>query len=269
MGEISYSSASVCGPIFARIPRMVGVGLALVLSCFSTFAQKRQQDRPVPIEPAAGEREARKLMEEILAQRPSEVPTNGLLRIFDSDRKERTTFPVRMEISETKTNWTFTYTAVVAKDKVGDQLTIVHTFGKPNRYLFTKAGEKEPRELSGNETMIPFAGSDFWVADLGLEFLDWPKQRAIQREMRKYKSCVMLESINPNPAPGSYARVESWLTIESPHAPVLARAYDASGKQIKEFAPESVERVEGHYQLRAIEMRHLKNKTRSLIEFDL
>src|SRR5207248_6071884 len=65
------------------------------------------------------------------------------------------------------------------------------------------------RELSGNQTMIPFAGSDFWVADLGLEFLDWPRQRAVQREMRKFKSCVMLESVNPNPAPGGYTRVES------------------------------------------------------------
>jgi hypothetical protein len=59
------------------------------------------------------------------------------------------------------------------------------------------------------------------------------------------------------------------MTIESPHNPVLARAYDFDGKQIKEFTPEEVEKVEGRYQLRSIEMRNLKDKTRSLIEFDL
>src|SRR5438045_987778 len=36
---------------------------SLTMCCCSTLAQKRQQDRPVPIEPAAGEREARKLIE--------------------------------------------------------------------------------------------------------------------------------------------------------------------------------------------------------------
>jgi hypothetical protein len=242
---------------------------ALFLYCSSpTFAQKRPQDRPVPIEPAAGQREGHKLVQEILLQRPSEAPTNGTLRIRDAEANERS-FPVRMQISETKTNWTFTYEALAAKGKVGDKLIIIHTFGKPNRYLFTKSGETEPRELSGNQTMIPFADSDFWVADLGLEFLSWPTQRAVRREMRSYKSCVMLESTNPSPAPGAYARVESWLTIESPHAPVTAQAYDASGKQIKVFTVESVERIEGHYQLRSIEMRNLKTKTRSIIEFEL
>lgn len=248
--------------------KCLSICLVLLLTCMPTFAQKRGEDRPVPIEPAVGEREGRKLVQEILLQRPSEAPTNGVLRIRDAEGNERS-FPVRMTISENQTNWTFTYEAAIAKDKPADKLTIIHTPGKPNRYLLTKSGDKEARELSGNETMVPFAGSDFWVADLGLEFLNWPKQRAVRREMSNYKSCVVLESTNPSPAPGAYARVESWLTIEPPHAPVRARAYDVSGKQFKEFTPDSVERVEGHYQLRSIEMRNLKNKTRSYIEFDL
>ena len=27
--------------------------------------------------------------------------------------------------------------------------------------------------------MTPFAGSDFWVADLGLEFFHWPEQKVL------------------------------------------------------------------------------------------
>ncbi len=240
--------------------------LCFLILSFPAFGQK--QERPEPYPTAQGEREARKIIDEILSQRPSEAPTNGTLRIRDAEGNERS-LAVRMSILETKTNWTHSYETASGKDKSGDKLTIIHTFGKPNRYLFTRAGETTATELSGNQTMVPFAGSDFWVADLGLEFLHWPKQRAIKKEMRYHKACVMLESVNPHPATGAYARVESWLTIESPHAPVVARAYDLSGKQLKEFRVESVERIEGQYQLRSIELRDLKAKTRSVIEFDL
>ena len=48
--------------------------------------------------------------------------------------------------------------------------------------------------------MIPFAGSDFWIADLGLEFFHWPEQKVLKKEFRRNCSCVVLESTNPNPA---------------------------------------------------------------------
>jgi hypothetical protein len=86
--------------------------------------------------------------------------------------------------------------------------------------------------------------------------------------MRQRKSCVMLESINPSSSKTGYARVESWMTIEKPHNPVVAQAYDDSGKQIKVFTLEGIEKVDGRYQIRAIEMRNLKARTRSIIEFD-
>jgi hypothetical protein len=65
--------------------------------------------------------------------------------------------------------------------------------------------------------MAPFTGSDFWIADLGLDFLHWPKQRLLRKEMRHSKSCEVLESVNPQSVPGGYARVVSWIMIERPH----------------------------------------------------
>ena len=117
--------------------------------------------------------------------------------------------------------------------------------------------------------MIPFAGSDFWVADLGLEFLHWPHQRLLKKEMRHSKSCDVLESVNPAPVPGGYARVVSWIIIESPHGIVHADAYDAGGELLKRFDPTALEKVQGEYQLEEMEIRNRKTDTRTWIKFNL
>jgi hypothetical protein len=117
--------------------------------------------------------------------------------------------------------------------------------------------------------MIPFAGSDFWVADLGLEFLRWSNQRVLKYEMRHGKSCKVLESVNPQPVPGGYARVVSWVMIESPHGIVHADAYDAKDELLKRFDPKSLEKVQGEYQLEEMEMRSRKTGTQTVIKFEL
>ena len=117
--------------------------------------------------------------------------------------------------------------------------------------------------------MIPFAGSDFWVADLGLDFLHWPEQRLLKKEMRHSKSCEVLESTDPHPAPGGYARVVSWVTIETPHGIVHADAYDAQNELIKSFDPTNLEKINGNYQLAEMEMRNRKTGSQTWIKFDL
>ena len=73
--------------------------------------------------------------------------------------------------------------------------------------------------------------------------------------MRHSKSCDVLESVNPAPVPGGYARVVSWIMIESPHGIVHADAYDAQGELIKRFDPKTLEKVQGEYQLEEMEIR--------------
>ena len=79
----------------------------------------------------------------------------------------------------------------------------------------------------------------------------------------------MLESVNPQPVPGGYSRVVSWLIIERPHGIVHADAYDTQGDRIKQFDPKTLEKVEGEYQLESMEIRSRKAGTRTVIEFDL
>ena len=125
----------------------------------------------------------------------------------------------------------------------------------------------EPRALTGSETMIPFAGSDFWVADLGLEFFHWPEQRVLRKEMRRGQSCNVLESVNPAGA-GAYARVMSWIDIDTGGI-IYAEAYDPRGKLLKEFEPKSVKKVRGEWQLQEMEMENRQTGSRTWIEFDL
>ena len=119
--------------------------------------------------------------------------------------------------------------------------------------------------------MLPFAGSDFWVADLGLEFLHWPQQRVLKKEMRKGQSCAVLESVNPHPVRGGYLRVVSWVGVNHPDEIVLIHAdgYDDQDKKLKEFDPKNLEKVNGAYQLESMEMRNVQTNSRTLIEFDL
>ena len=119
--------------------------------------------------------------------------------------------------------------------------------------------------------MTPFAGSDFWIADLGLEFLHWPQQRVLRKQMRKGLSCDVLQSINPEPRPDGYSRVVSWIAINRPEDIVIvhAEAFDKQDKLLKEFDPKKVEKVNGVWQLEEMEIRNRQTATRTRIDFNL
>jgi len=87
--------------------------------------------------------------------------------------------------------------------------------------------------------------------------------------MRHSKFCYVLESINPQPVPGGYSRVVSWLIHDAPHGIVHADAYDTRGERIKQFDPKNIEKVEGDYQLESMQIRSGKAGTRTIIKFDL
>ena len=116
--------------------------------------------------------------------------------------------------------------------------------------------------------MVPFAGSDFWIADLGLEFIHWPRQLLLKQEMRRSRSCNVLASINPHPAPGGYSRVVSWFDIESGGI-VLAQAFDVNDKLLKEFAPKEMKKVQGQWQLEEMEIRNMQTGSRTRVQFSL
>jgi hypothetical protein len=249
--------------------------LLLVVSSLACFGQGHVEPRPAPLDSVQAEQEARALVAEMLAQTPRQNTANtGQVRIRDAAGKERE-MPVRFEITATPTNWVSVYeTLTPAGGPGGEKLTVIHAPGQPNQYqLVSSAGagatNTVPKELTPDQTMIPFAGSDFWVADLGLEFLRWPRQRLLKKEMRHSKSCVVLESVNPQPVPGGYARVVSWIIIESPHGLVHADAYNAKGELMKLFDPTALEKIQGDYQLEEMEIRNRKDGSHTWIKFNL
>jgi hypothetical protein len=237
-------------------------------------AQRAGDSRPAPLDPVRAEKEGRELAAELRAQKPDGNTTNtGTLRIRDRDGKERQV-RIRFEVAITPTNWLSTYEALDTGGKGGSvKLIVFHTDGQPNRYELLEgaspAATNGAGNLTGRQTMVPFGGSDFWVADLGLEFLQWPTQRLVNKELRHSKSCNVLESIDPNPAPGGYARVVTWSTIDSPHGIVHADAYDAHDKLLKQFDPTQLANVRGERQLEEMEMRNRKTGSHSWIKFDL
>jgi hypothetical protein len=249
--------------------------LLLLVGSSICFGQRQNDPRPAPLDPVQAVQEARALVSEMLAQKPDQNVTNtGRVTIRDAAGNERE-IPVRFEVTCTPTGWASVYeTLPSAGGPGGMRLTVIHSGEQPNRYELISpaapgATNAVAQVLAQEQIMAPFAGSDFWIADLGLEFLHWPKQRLLKKEMRHSKSCDVLESVNPQPVPGGYSKVVSWLMIERPHGIIHADAYDARGDRIKQFDPKSLEKVEGEYQLESMEIRNRKAGTRTVIEFDL
>lgn len=217
------------------------------------------------------EQEGQALAAELLAQRPA-LKTTGFLRRRDSDGKWLPAVPIRFEVIDSGRDWQSIYQVASSPEGPAETLVISQSPTRPNRYEFSRAGTPggaaATRELNGDEDAIPFADSDFWLCDLGLDFLHWPQQRIAKTEMRKGRSCRVLESVNPHPAPGAYTKVLSWIDIEK-RGLLRAEAYGADGKMIKEFSIGSFKKVNGRWQLKSMEIRNERTDTRTRLEFDL
>ena len=223
---------------------------------------------PPPLDRVEAEKQGHELAGLLLAQKPGENSTNtGLLKIRDAGGKLRE-INARFEIFITPTNWLSIYeTTASSKAPGGIKLTVVYADNQKNQYLLD-APAAAPRKLEGNAAMISFAGSDFWLADLGREFLHWPKQLLLRKQVHRSRSCQQLESTNPDPAPGGYARVVSWIDTESGGI-MDAEAFDVHGETIKRFSIKGFKKVHGQYELEEMEISNRKTGSRTWIEFDL
>jgi hypothetical protein len=247
--------------------RIFVCALALFLGLDAAFTQSRRFEQAPPLSPAEGAREAKVLVSEMLSARPEQNSTNvGVLKIRDPEGNQRQ-IPLKIVTLITPADWRQIYQSSATPVSPAVTLTIVHTSANTNQYFLSTAANSAAKLLTPTELMTPFAGSDFWIADLGYEFLHWPKQTVIKSDMRHSRACKVLESINPNPSSGGYTRVVCWITVEKPHAPVHADAYDASGR-FKQFDPKNLEKVNGVYQIESVEMRNSKTGSHTILEFD-
>jgi hypothetical protein len=219
------------------------------------------------------EAEGRELARQLRELKPAESSSlTGLLKIFPS-RNRRIQVPVEFRTVVTATNWQITYVASGTNEENTATLTIVHTGDQASQYCLSRSAQPGGStnaflELKREQLMSPFAGADFWLADLGLEFFHWPTQRVLKKELRSGQSCSVLESTNPSPIDGGYARVVSWIDIDTGGI-VYAEAYNASGDRLKRFEPKALKKVNGQWQLQEMVIRNLKTGSRTAIEFDL
>lgn len=217
--------------------------------------------------------EGRQLARQLQELRPMENSSlSGILRIFPT-RNQRVEVPVEFRTILTETNWQVLYIARGPEPVHATTIRIVRNENQPNQYQVSPSGSGEgetnaTKVLTGDQAMIPFAESDFWLADLGLEFFSWPQQKLLKKELRSGQACSVLESTNPKPGEGSYARVVSWIDIDTGGI-VHAEAYDTKGSRLKRFEPKALKKVNGQWQLQEMVIRNLKTGSRTSIQFDL
>ncbi|MBI2947607.1 MAG: outer membrane lipoprotein-sorting protein [Verrucomicrobia bacterium] len=234
--------------------------LAALLLVLAPLANTVAED--VPDKEAAG------LLSELLSQRPPEDLTlEGRLRISNS-KGTLSRVHIKYTVKLHPDRWEGIYEAGPADAPPAERLTVVHHQNAPNHYFHWRASTPkeppgEPKNLSGDQAAIPFAGSDFWLSDLGLEFLHWPKQRLAKDKirMRNHRLCHVLESTNPNPADTNYAHVVSWIDREFGGL-IYAVAYDAAGRKVKVFELKSFTKN----QATGMQMWNEKTDTKTYLE---
>jgi len=245
------------------------------------------------------------LAQELCNGQPAESFTNtGVLKIRDDKGKSKEV-PIRCQTIVSASSWKISYIADLSGQNTNEWhtrlniISVEHFAHLPNRYentlwtedgiksngiasiVFTKNSEGLPEMqganrsdvtfvLDGGKIMTPFAGSDFWIADLGLEFFHWPQQKILPHttNLKRGRSYTLLESTNPDPSTNGYSRVLSWIDKESGGI-LEAEAYDFNGKLLKNFAPKSFKKVNGQWELQEMEIRNVQTGSRTRLEFDL
>lgn len=253
-------------------PGLATLGL---LICFPALAASNDLSQ--------AEIQGRQLARQLTEQWPAtNLVQTGILRIR-GPKSRRLEIPVTCEVVILPAAWQSIYT-VVTNNSAGlsgaVKLTVTHSDGE-NQYQarldsgaaarWSGGGTLTPDAaglVPGKEVMIPFAGSDFAIGDLGLEFFHWPGQKILKHEMRRGRACRVLESTNPAPPANGYSRVVSWIDNESGGI-VQAEAYDANGKLLKEFEPKSFKKVNGQWELQEMEIDNDQTGSRTWLEFDL
>lgn len=250
--------------------------LLLAAILLSTLVAQAQSTNSLSDAEVQGQQLVRKISEQ-LAQQPEGSSTNtGILRIRGQNGA-RSELSLECVTTVTGTNWQIVYEVSSTNHLV--TLRIIHTVDQPNSYFYlnpvpvlgdipTLGHLYRQNHLSGDEIMAPFAGSDFYMGDLGLEFLVWPGQKVLKKEIHRSCGCSVLESTNPHPTPTGYSRVVSWIDNDTLGI-VEAYAYDANGKKIKDFYPKDFKKINGQWQVRTLEMDNVQTGSRSRLEFDL
>jgi hypothetical protein len=209
--------------------------LVVWLACLGCLAGVWAAEPPAP---AGAKPEGEALAAELRHQKPGQSLTNaGTLRVRDGKGRRRE-IPVTVTTLVGARDWQVIYR--VQDGATGAVETLVVRQNGDERPLYElsrrEAGSgtaSPPRAVAAGASAVPFAGTDFWLCDLGLEFLHWPVQKVARQEMSNGRLCWALDSTNPGT--NGYASVRSWIDVEF-HALLRAEAYDGQRRKVKEFS---------------------------------
>jgi hypothetical protein len=241
-----------------RLTKFV-VAVLLTAPFFSTAAERPEQ------------RKGRELADNILHRRPAEsTVSQGTLRLRRPDGK-RASIPVEVRVALEEEQWTTSYRAKFPDGRSETLTVVTRPEGAPEYILHrtTPQGQvAEIRPQRPDELSTAFAGTDFWLIDLGMAFLHWPEQRLKGQEKRRTRSCYVLESIHPEPTPGTDRRVVTWVDEETLGI-VRAEAYDSRNRLLKEFSPGKFARVGNRYELKDMEIINTQTDSRTTLQFEV
>ena len=213
---------------------------------------------------AAGDKAAgQALAEKIRSSVPTENYERHAVLLIDSKTgHEEIPVACQVIIHPETGEWETIYQTTATNQAKAERLVITHSPGGPNRYVY------ENQEVPPAATPVPFAGSDYSLGDLGLEFLHWPGQSELKGEMRLGQPCYVLQSTNT--PQGGVARVKSYIDKESGGL-LIAEAFDANGSRIKSFSlhGSSFKKVNGQYQLEKMEIVNEKTGSHTVLKFDM
>ena len=238
--------------------------LFLLLACLSVAGGDLRADDPA----SAGQA----LAAELRSLEPArDFTVEGVLEQRDRTG-QRVRQPMRMvTLLKGDGTWVTVYEVLAPQGTLRERLTVQRRSDQPNEYAWEKQDvglAAEPRALKGDAAFVPLAGTDFLLADLGMEFLHWPEHRLlpVKNAMRKGRSCRVLESHAAAGSRAPYVRVVSWIDRETGGL-MLADAYDASNRVIKRFSIGSLTKVQGRWELKNMEIRNTTDDTRTSLEF--
>lgn len=205
--------------------------------------------------------EGRELAQQLREMLPVASFTNSATLKLRGAKSRRLDIPVEIHTLVTETNWQTAYRASATNPLAA--FAVIHAAAQPNEYRLESCGET----IHGMPLLMPLAGSDFWLLDLGAEFFHWPGQKLLKREIKKGQSCDVLESRPAQVSANGYSRVVSWIDRDTGGI-VQADAYDAKGKLLKEFEVREFSKVNGEWRVTEVQMRNVQARTSTLLVFD-
>ena len=188
---------------------------------------------------------------------------SGVMRSRRSGSPERE-LPAVCQIERKADTWQVTYR--IGSGAQTETLVVRQGIDQTNQYSLSTNPAVAPAPLDPSAVDRAVAGTDFCVSDLGREYLFWPGQTILTKElpMRKSRACRVLQS---TPAvTNAYARVLSWIDVDTGGV-VMAEYYDAKGALVKEFQVKSVKEVKGIWHPQSLEVSHPRRNTRTVLEF--